>query len=74
MAVDLGEGGGFLVGIEAVGADRLTDDIAVFLFDETVVVFAVGSAAGKLDTVFPAPLPDLVVAPHPSPTGRRFPS
>jgi hypothetical protein len=33
VAVNLGEGGGLLVGVEAVVADGLADDITVFLFD-----------------------------------------
>jgi len=35
--------------------------IAVFLFDETIVVFTVRAAPGELDTVLDAPVKELVV-------------
>jgi hypothetical protein len=66
VAVDFGEGGGLLAGIAAVAADGLADDVAVFLFHKTIVVFPVGPAAGKLNAVFPAPLPNLVIDELPS--------
>ncbi|GHT89855.1 hypothetical protein FACS1894137_19190 [Spirochaetia bacterium] len=36
-------------------ADGFTDNVAVFLFDKTVVVLAVGAGTSKLDVVFFAP-------------------
>ena len=39
--------------IESLVAEPLTDVGPVFLFDMSVVVFVVGSRAGKLDRVFP---------------------
>ena len=35
--------------------------IAVFLFNEAIIVFAVGTATGELDVILDAPIKDLMV-------------
>jgi hypothetical protein len=50
-AVDSGEGLVLGGGVEAVVADILPDAGEIFLFDEAVVVFLVGSATGKGDVM-----------------------
>ena len=53
--VDLLESEGFSIGVVAIIAHGLADNIAVFLLDETVVVLAVRAGTGKLNVVLLAP-------------------
>jgi hypothetical protein len=47
----------FRSGVERIITDIFTDPGVVFLFDETVVILVIGSAAGKLDGVTFTPIP-----------------
>jgi hypothetical protein len=51
----------FKIGIETAITNHFPHNIAVFLFDKTVVVFAIRSAAGELDMVLSAPGQELFV-------------
>jgi hypothetical protein len=56
--VDGGQGSEFPRGSHPVVSDVFPNAYIVFLFDETVVVFFVGTAAGKVDMLVMIPFSD----------------